>query len=145
MNAEKIEDIVFELNDKIADHNEKSKDMEISSTFTFETNGYYSVIAFGEEIMWDSDNEPREWIEETNEYEDLQTYVQKRFNQYVNTLKKFRFNAPVNENLDGFEPASEILEDINSRSGLGNAWDSIDSDTQDEIFQQWVNIIEKHN
>lgn len=37
----------------------------------------------------------------------------------------------------------EILDDINNRSGLGNAWDDIDSSTKNEIIKKWLVIVKK--
>lgn len=34
-----------------------------------------------------------------------------------------------------------IVEDIKNRSGLGNEWDNIDEDIQDEIQQAWFDEI----
>jgi hypothetical protein len=34
-----------------------------------------------------------------------------------------------------------IVRDLNTRSGLQNAWDDIDEDTQGEIMVEWVAII----
>jgi hypothetical protein len=36
---------------------------------------------------------------------------------------------------------SVIIEDIKDRSGIGNEWDQIDEETQDEIKQTWVQKI----
>lgn len=34
-----------------------------------------------------------------------------------------------------------IIEDLQDRSGLGNAWDDIDPETQDEIRVEWKQFI----
>lgn len=31
----------------------------------------------------------------------------------------------------------ELMDDMRGRSGLENEWDQIDSDIQEEIFQEW--------
>ena len=35
-----------------------------------------------------------------------------------------------------------IIRDLSDRAGLGNEWDAIDSDIQDEIRDAWIEIIE---
>lgn len=44
---------------------------------------------------------------------------------------------------------NEILSDLTGRSGLGDTWDSIDTEIQEEIKVKWKNIIlitlKKHN
>lgn len=34
-----------------------------------------------------------------------------------------------------------IIRDISNRSGLGDAWDEIDDETQDEIRKAWAEVI----
>ena len=38
--------------------------------------------------------------------------------------------------------AFDIVTDLSGRKGLGNEWDEIDEDIQDEILKKWVNIVE---
>lgn len=38
----------------------------------------------------------------------------------------------------------KILSDLTDRSGLDGAWDSIDSDIQEEIKETWVSIVDEH-
>ena len=35
-----------------------------------------------------------------------------------------------------------LLEDLTDRRGLRQAWDSIDEDVQEEIIEEWVEIVE---
>jgi hypothetical protein len=37
--------------------------------------------------------------------------------------------------------AERIAEDLLDRSGLGNAWEDVDPDVQEEILEHWTNII----
>lgn len=36
----------------------------------------------------------------------------------------------------------DIIADLKSRGGLGDAWDAIDPDIRDDIRNQWQQIIE---
>lgn len=56
---------------------------------------------------------------------------------YLHCLK--RKPAPTRAKLIAFT----ILHDIESRSGFGNAWESIEADIQEDILTGWVDIIEK--
>ena len=38
---------------------------------------------------------------------------------------------------------NEIIEDIQDRRGLGDEWDNIDKDIQEEIKKEWFKIINK--
>lgn len=42
------------------------------------------------------------------------------------------------------EAVVKILADLTDRKGLRQAWDSIDDDIQDEIKEQWADILAKH-
>lgn len=36
---------------------------------------------------------------------------------------------------------ARLLQDMSGRKGLGDEWDMIDDDVQDEIIQEWVNLV----
>lgn len=40
------------------------------------------------------------------------------------------------------EIAFAILTDITNRGGIGDEWDQIDGETQDEVLKSWVDIVE---
>lgn len=35
----------------------------------------------------------------------------------------------------------KIISDIDNRRGIGDEWNDIDNDTQNEIYQAWLDII----
>ncbi len=39
------------------------------------------------------------------------------------------------------EVVLEIVADIAGRRGIGNAWDEIDQDIQDEMIEEWTEIV----
>jgi hypothetical protein len=146
--SNEIEKILIKLNNKLQDYNDSksSKKFELMSHFTYVTNYYYEVIMFGDEILWSSEDDLREYVDEDGmEQEDLGLFVEKAFNKYVNSLKKLRFDTPVDEKVGGFEVASELIEELTSRKGFDGIWNSMDDEVRDEMFQKWVNIVEKYN
>jgi|AntRauTorckE6833_2_1112554.scaffolds.fasta_scaffold00302_13 hypothetical protein len=146
--SNEIEKILIKLNNKLQDYNDSksSKEFELMSHFTYVTNYYYEVIMFGDEILWSSEDDLREYVDEDGmEQEDLGLFVEKAFNKYVNSLKKLRFDTPVDEKVGGFEVASELIEELTSRKGFDGIWNSMDDEVRDEMFQKWVNIVEKYN
>jgi Mor family transcriptional regulator len=36
-----------------------------------------------------------------------------------------------------------IVDDLRDRAGLGDEWDAIDLETQDEIKEEWVELVEE--
>tara|TARA_R110000796_G_scaffold742_5_gene2781 strand:+ start:1224 stop:1670 length:447 start_codon:yes stop_codon:yes gene_type:complete len=122
--------------------------------FKYETNGWYECITFNEVVLWDSEDN-QGWLSERPDFDgdtmeddhddDIIGCIKRRFNKHINILKSCRYDVPSVESLNSEDIVHEILEDISDRSGLGNAWESIDDETQDEIIQKWVHIIEKHS
>ena len=59
--------------------------------FIYSTSGFSEVIIFDERIIWSSENDEREFIEEIHEYEDLLFFVKRKFNEYADYLQKIKF------------------------------------------------------
>jgi hypothetical protein len=58
--------------------------------FSYVTNGYYDIIKFDDEYLWNSDDDERQWIETKGDYEDLETFIRKQFKKYVKELNKLK-------------------------------------------------------
>ena len=82
-------EIIHNLNEWV---NDKQGDDYIVN-FSYTTNGWYHFIEWGDVLLWDSETESREWIEDKNEYEDLEEYIKKEFNEYINTLNTLKFKT----------------------------------------------------
>jgi hypothetical protein len=78
-----IIDIIEKLNEQLEDKG------EIYRRFHYKSYGYFHYIYFGDELLWDNDE--REFIGITTIKEDLETYIKKQFNKYVNELNKLKF------------------------------------------------------
>lgn len=115
--------------------------------FTYENSCDYECIKFNEYVLWDSeDYGTGGYDEEGDEYQEtIVECVKKRYNKYINKLKRYRFDIPNSGSMDAHDAASEILDDILSRKGIGNELEQCDDAVRDEIFQHWVTIIDKHN
>lgn len=87
MEDKKLIEIVMNLNEwlyEVVGHNNPD-------CFRFSTDGYIQSIEFNQMLLWDSENDEREYIEETDEYEDMEMYVKKRFNNYITHLQGIKF------------------------------------------------------
>ena len=80
-----VSDLNNELYEKIGE-----TESETERKFDYSSDGYIDCIWFGMELLWDSDNEGREWIEENNDYEPLKPYIRRAFNDYVNKLNSLK-------------------------------------------------------
>ena len=78
-------DIVSDLNNELYE-----KIGETERKFYYSSDGYIDCIWFGTELLWDSDNDDREYIEENNDYEPLKPFIKRAFNNYVNKLNSLK-------------------------------------------------------
>jgi len=151
ININNINDILNNLNEEIDNYSAGvfhiKSNFKMMSRFTYETSGYYCWIKFGNEILWDSENEPRKWVEEKDDYEDLQTFIKKEFNKYVNTLKRFRFSDVENGDKvsEAYDAADKGIEVISEIKTLKREWDTLHNNLQDDVYEKIVSEIEKYN
>jgi len=77
--------IVGELNTELYE-----KFGEVESGFEYTTSGFVDAITFDGVLLWSSEMDSREWIDESNDYEPFEPYIRKVFNDYVDKLSKLR-------------------------------------------------------
>ena len=89
MNREEIDyiEIINNLNEWV---NDKQGDDYIIN-FSYTTNGWYHCIEWDRLLLWDSETDGREWIE------DLEEYIKKEFNNYIDTLTSLKFKTKKDE------------------------------------------------
>lgn len=59
--------------------------------FTYDYANYTNIIKFGDFILWDSENDEREYCKECeigNHVESIGDYVERKYREYVNFLYK---------------------------------------------------------
>ncbi len=64
---------------------------ETEANFSYSTNGYVECILFGEAMIWNSEMDDREWIEEKNDYEPFEPFIKRTFNTWVDKLHSLKF------------------------------------------------------
>ena len=79
-------EIINELNQELYE-----KVGEIGRDFSYSTNGYVDFVNFGEIMIWNSEMDEREWIEENNDYEPLKPFIKRMYNQEIEKLQLFKF------------------------------------------------------
>lgn len=130
ISLDKISDLVHRMNLNLNDG--------YTDLFTLNTNGYKWSILFNDVDLWNSDESS------IVDIENLENFIKKEFNDYIDNLKLSRFKTSHKEERfdDGvFEAADEIFLNLNDRSlGL----DTLGEDLQQEIFDEMVNTIRKH-
>jgi len=75
-------EIVAELNWSILEDELKENTLEFCS------NGFCCLIKFLDNIIWSSENEEREFLEDKDDYEPLKEYVIKKYNEMIDLLQK---------------------------------------------------------
>jgi hypothetical protein len=78
-------EIVDNLNSELYDKYE-----EETHFFSYRTNGHHDMILFDEEIIWTDDWDDREFNEETDNYEPLEPYIKKLFNEYIEKISRLK-------------------------------------------------------
>jgi hypothetical protein len=136
-----IDEIIYELNDVFGIDNPEG------FYFVYETNGWYECIRFNEHVLWDSDDcramlsERPDWDEDDwvydDEDEDTVGCIKRRFNDYINQLKGYRFDVPTKRNkmYEIGDAVDEILDEL----------PDFDEDVIDKLYETFVNVIEKYN
>ena len=74
---EAVDDLNQELYEKVG---------EIGAEFSYTTNGYCDIINFGEIMIWNSEMDEREWIEEKDDYEPLKPFLKRMLSQEIEKL-----------------------------------------------------------
>ncbi len=79
-------EIVRELNTELYEQHK-----EEDSYFECRTTGFVWMILFDGILLWSSEDDDRDFDEDTDEYEPLMPFIKKRFNQLADKLHKLRF------------------------------------------------------
>lgn len=145
----KIDEIIYELNEVFGEDNDEGH------SFVYSTNGWYECIRFNEHVLWDTED-TQAWLHERPDWdedgdveddydEDVVGCIKRRYNDYINKLKGYRFNVETkrDKNNEAFDATEEIFDELNGRKGIH--LDELDVDIQQEIFDAFTNIIEKYN
>ena len=82
---EAVNDLNQELYEKFGD------DYHYERQFNYTTNGYCDIINFGEIMIWNSEMDEREWIEEKNDYEPFKPFIRRMYNQEIEKLQLYKF------------------------------------------------------
>ena len=85
----KVLNVVVDLNEELYEKYDSL--YEIVSGFSYSTDGNIDIISFDNKVLWCSETDERQWIEENNDYEPLMPHIKKLYNDWVNQLKVFSF------------------------------------------------------
>jgi hypothetical protein len=95
---DEISDLVGRLNDELYEQfeavdgkTEAFMDMRDYFSLYIHTDGCNILIKFAGVWLWDWDNDLRNYIEETDEYEPLEPFLRRRINDVVSTLNHLKF------------------------------------------------------
>jgi hypothetical protein len=147
-----IDEIIYALNDVFGDDNPEGY------SFVYETNGWYECIRFNEHVLWDTED-TQAWLSERPDWEgdykdddhdeDILGCIKRRYNDYINQLKGYRFDVKTKKsNSDAEEAVSAIFEELDVHKTIAVQpfnREVVDEEAQDKIYQTCVNIVEKYN
>jgi len=91
------QEVVEFLNEKLHGVDAEHED-NFMNFFTYETNGMYEAITlrvYDEDVeikisIWNSESDDREFIEEINDYEPLEDYIVKQYDECIEKLQDLR-------------------------------------------------------
>jgi hypothetical protein len=87
MNEEiNFREVVTELNTDLFERRQEEQDY-----FSHTTNGHVDMILFGQELMWDSESDGREFIEAEDRYEPFLPYIKRKFNEWADKVYSLKF------------------------------------------------------
>lgn len=76
--------IVGKLNSRLYDNHGNTEHF-----YSLSSTGYCNLILFGDVVLWSSENEMREFNEDTGEYEDLEKFVKKELKKIGKMFQKY--------------------------------------------------------
>lgn len=80
-----LEEVVLDLNYQLFDN---TRDTE--HNFSLSTTGYAQIISFDDQILWSSEDDTREWIDEEDDYEPFLPFIKRVWNEYIEKLQTFK-------------------------------------------------------
>jgi hypothetical protein len=90
MKIEEINDIIIELNDKICN---EDTDFSTNLLFTLHSAGLFKVIEYLDVVIWNEDEDEREWIESINDYEPLKGFLIRKHKELVRDLNRINLES----------------------------------------------------
>ena len=64
---------------------------ETEFDFNYSTNGYVDIINMGNIMLWNSENDEREYIEDKNDYEPMKPFIKRMLNTEIDKLVMLKF------------------------------------------------------
>ena len=84
-------EIINELNEELCEKVNNEIERLVGRDFNYSTNGYIDIINFGEIMIWNSEMDEREWIEDKNDYEPFKPFINRRHNEEIEKLQLLKF------------------------------------------------------
>lgn len=81
MNHDEIISTVENLNQELYD-----RFRETENGFTYTTDGNEGSIRFSNTLIWSSEMDDREWLEDKNDYEPFEPFIRRIFNEWVGRI-----------------------------------------------------------
>lgn len=79
---ETILGVTEDLNHKLFNYMGEKFQSENGWIFEYSSDGFSESISFNGTNIWCSENEEREWIEENNDYENLEQFIMNKLTKY---------------------------------------------------------------
>jgi len=86
---ENLVEIIDNLNTSIwGEEGENEENFEYNFNYRYYTS--FELIFFDDILLWNSNNDEREWIEELDDYEDLEEFIKKEYCKLSEKMLTFK-------------------------------------------------------
>jgi hypothetical protein len=89
------EKVVLYLNSELIDNNEDFC-VNFGMGLTYKTDGYSRIIEFMEFTLWSDEDDERDYNEETDEFEQLEPFLKRKFNELIDNLTSLKLKEGTN-------------------------------------------------
>lgn len=86
---EELHCIVETLNQEMFE--KYGEDISQQFMFSITSTGYFISLNFLDQLVWNTEEDGREWIEGKSEYEPLEPFIRKRINEIIQQISKISF------------------------------------------------------
>jgi hypothetical protein len=63
---------------------------EVPNFFEYQTDGHSHIIKFAGTVLWNSEDDERLYLDESDSYEPLEPFVRREFNRLMESIKKLK-------------------------------------------------------
>lgn len=76
--------------DLVEDDSNENFCIENGLGISYATDGYVQLITFMDFVLWNDDDDERDYIDEEDDYEPLEPFIRQKFNELITGLSRLK-------------------------------------------------------